>query len=82
VNDEIKRMMQNRVIRDAELVLNRKLEDSEKKEYLENPELVQDQMKKDLMGAPSKLVNAYNDLAERSRDLQKLENVRYYNFRI
>ncbi len=71
-------MIQNRVIRDAELVLNRKLEDNEKKEYLENPELVQEQMKNSLTGAaPLQLRNAYNDIAERSRDLQKLEQVNF-----
>ena len=72
-------MMQTRVIRDAEVALNRKLEPNEKEEVLLDPTKVQSFYQNKLTGsAHIQLRNFVNDLEERHKDIQKLERVKNY----
>jgi len=74
-------MMQTRVIRDAEVALNRKLEPNEKEEVLADPTKVQSFYQSKLTGSANiQLRNFVNDLEERYKDIQKLERV--YNYLI
>jgi len=40
VQSEIKSFMQNQILRDAEIVMNKKLDDKEREEILNNPEVI------------------------------------------
>jgi hypothetical protein len=76
VENEIKSHMQTRVVRDAEIVLNRKLNPEEKEGILTNPEQVKKLYENKLTGAAHiKLQNAVADIEERHKDLLKLEKV-------
>lgn len=78
---DIKTIMQTRVIRDAEIIMARKLEPAEKEQVLLDPGLVQKFYEDKLTtGAHIKLQNAVSDLEERHKDLQKLERVNYLLF--
>ena len=62
------------IIRDAEIVLEKKFNDNEKDQILENPDMVQSLLDKKLQGqAHQTMVNAVNDLAARHQDILKLE---------
>lgn len=68
--------MQNRIIRDAEIVLNRKLEPNEQKEILDDPQQVQRYYQNRLTGAGHiRLQNAVADIEDRHKDIIKLERV-------
>lgn len=70
--------MQTRIVRDAEIILNRKLEDEEKQEIVENPHQVQQLYENKLTGsAHFKLKNAVADIEERHKDIINLERVKY-----
>ena len=76
VESEIKNTMQTKIVRSAEIVLSRKLEEGERNEVINNPKVVQQLYEKKLTGtAHVKLQNAVADLEERHQDLLKLENV-------
>ncbi len=76
IQNDIKKMKQNSIIRNAEIMLNRRIENQEKDEFLNNPNALHDQIKAKLSDtAPMKLQNAYNDIKERSNDLTRLEKV-------
>jgi len=76
VENEIKTMMQTRVIRDAEVALNRKLDPQEREEVLLDPTKVQSFYQNKLTGsAHIQLKNFVNDLEDRYKDIQKLERV-------
>jgi hypothetical protein len=80
VENEIKTMMQTRVIRDAEVALNRKLDPQEREEVLLDPTKVQSFYQNKLTGsAHIQLKNFVNDLEDRHRDIQKLERVSCFN---
>jgi hypothetical protein len=71
--------MQTRTIRDAEIILNRKLDSSEKENILLDPSQVQRFYENKLtVGASIKLQNAVSDIEERHKDIVKLEKVRKY----
>lgn len=71
--------MQTRIIRDAEIVLNRKLEKNEQQEVLNDPEQVQRFYENRLTGAGHiKLQNAVADIEDRHKDIVKLERVTIY----
>jgi hypothetical protein len=74
--------MQTRVIRDAEIILNRRLDPNEKEEILLDPSQVQKYYESKLTGAAHiKLQNAVSDIEERHKDIQKLERVNiFFNF--
>jgi len=74
VENEIKQIMQTRVVRDAEIILNRKLEAGEREEILNDPEQVQKIYESRLTGAGHiKLQNVVADIEERHKDLIVLE---------
>jgi len=69
--------MQTRTIRDAEIILNRKLDSSEKENILLDPSQVQRFYENKLtVGASIKLQNAVSDIEERHKDIVKLEKVK------
>lgn len=70
VSDYIKQS----ILRDAEMVLDKKLSDEEKEDILENPQVVQELMKSKLEGqAHTTMVNKVNELQARHQDILKLE---------
>ena len=79
--------MQGKVLRDAEIVLNRKIDPSEREIILQdqgvsitnNPQYVQKLLSVKLTGAGHiKLQNAVSDIEDRYKDIVKLENVDLY----
>jgi len=69
--------MQTRTIRDAEIILNRKLDSTEKENILLDPSQVQRFYENKLtVGASIKLQNAVSDIEERHKDIVKLEKVK------
>lgn len=78
IESEIKNIMQTRIIRDAEIILNRDLEEEERMEFLNNPSQVQKLYENKLTGAAHiKLKNAVADIEERHKDIVKLEKVKH-----
>lgn len=78
VQNELKNIMQARVLRDAEIILNRKLAVDEKQDILDNPEQVQKFYENKLTGAAHiQLQNAVSDIEERHKEIMKLERVPY-----
>lgn len=76
IESEIKNMMQTRVIRDAEIILNRKIEGEERENILREPAIVKKYYEDKLTGtAHITLQNALADIEERHNDLLKLERV-------
>lgn len=72
----MKNLIQTKVIRDAEIILNRKLDPNEREEILNDPEQVQKFYESRLTGAAHiKLQNVVSDIEERHKDLVKLEKV-------
>jgi hypothetical protein len=68
--------MQTRIIRDAEIILSKKLDSSQKEEILQDPSIVQRYYEDKLTaGASIKLQNALHDIEERHKDLVRLEKV-------
>ncbi len=90
VQSDIKSKLQSKVIRDAEIVLNRKLDPSEQETVLQdqgvkksNFQFVQKVLAEKLSSTGHiKLQNAVSDIEERYRDILKLENVYSYLFRV
>lgn len=71
---EIKSLMEDKVIRSAEIALNRNLTSKEQEDVLQEPKLVQKMIEKELTGAaPVQLKNAVNDIEERHKDIKRLE---------
>lgn len=78
VQTEIKNIMQNKIVRDAEIVLNKRLDPEEKQSIIENPQQIQKIYESVLTGAPHiRLVNALKDMEERSKEIGKLERVSF-----
>ena len=76
IEREIQHILQTRVIRDAEIILNKKLDPEEIESVLNHPEQVQEAYKNVLEGvAHFKIVNFVADIEERHKDLVKLEKV-------
>lgn len=66
--------IKNSIVRDAEMLLDKKLTDTEKEDIIDNPELVQELLKSKLEGqAHTTLVNKVNELSARHEDILKLE---------
>ena len=80
--------MQQKVLREAEIILNRKVDISERQLILEDPNVsyilnkyVQKIMSDKLTGTGHiKLQNAVSDIEDRYNDIVKLENVSYNSF--
>jgi hypothetical protein len=79
VQSEIKTMMQTRVVRDAEIILNRRLDAGEREEILNDPGQVQRFYENKLTQAGHiKLQNAVSDIEDRHKDIMKLERVKFF----
>lgn len=78
LNFDISENTKDLIIRDAETVLRKKLNDDEKENLLANPnEVIQTQMKSRLLdNAHTSLKNAVSDIEERYNDLVNLEKVK------
>ena len=70
---EIKLIKEEKTIRNAEIIMERKLDANERDKVLHNPKMVQEIFNAKLMKSSSKLENAVFDLEERTRELMKLE---------
>ena len=68
---EVKRIKETKLVRGAEIALGRELDEQERKNAVENPEMVKQIYQEKL--APGILINAVRDLEERHKDIKKLE---------
>ena len=72
--NEIKRIKETKLVRGAEIALGQELDEQERKELIENPQILQqiyeDKLKQK---AHVKLINAVQDLEERHKDIKNLE---------
>ncbi len=83
IQSEVKRITQNKTVRECELVLDKRLDQSEKQELLAQPQAVQELYSQKLTGtAHIKLQNAFKDIEARHNDLLRLERVRLYQLNI
>ena len=74
IENEIKNIIQNKMIRGAEIALGRDLNDNEKNDILNEPNKIQKIYEKELTGAaPVTLLNAVSDLEERHKEIKNLE---------
>ena len=74
IETNIKSEKEQKLIREAEIVINRDLNEEEKQNLIENPNYLQDMYKDQLTGqAIVQLQNAVRDLEERHKDIVKLE---------
>ena len=73
--NEIKNIKENKLIRTVEIVLTQNLNEKQKKEVIENPEMVQQMYANKLKGiAHDNLKYAVKDLEERHKDILILKN--------
>jgi t-SNARE complex subunit (syntaxin) len=80
VEGDIRKQMEDSITRSARIALNRELTSEEKKEFINDPNKVQQIYQNQLTaGASQKLVNLVSDLDERHKDILKLERVRKVN---
>ena len=71
---DIKKIIETKLVRAAEIVVNQELTEEQKKIVIENPQMIQQMYENKLTGAAHiKLQNAVKDLEERHRDIKKLE---------
>ena len=71
---EIKNIIQTKLVRAAEIAVNEELTEDQKREVIENPQMIQQMYENKLTGAAHiKLQNAVRDLEERHKDIKKLE---------
>jgi len=74
IENEIKNLIQNKMIRSAEIALGHDLNENEKNDILIEPKRVQKIYEDKLTGAAHiKLLNAVSDLEERHKDIKNLE---------
>ena len=71
---DIKNLIETKLVRAAEIAVNQELTEEQRKEVIENPQMIQQMYENKLTGAAHiKLQNAVKDLEERHRDIKKLE---------
>lgn len=71
---EIKKNKETKLIRGAEIALGQDLNEEERKEVIENPQMVQQIYEAKLKQKPDvKLINAVQDLEERHKEIKNLE---------
>jgi t-SNARE complex subunit (syntaxin) len=71
---EIKNIIQTKLVRAAEIAVNEELTEQQRKEVIENPQMIQQMYENKLTGAAHiKLQNAVRDLEERHQDIKRLE---------
>ena len=71
---DIKNIIETKLVRAAEIAVNQELTEEQKKEVVENPQMIQQMYENKLTGAAHiKLQNAVRDLEDRHRDIKNLE---------
>ena len=71
---EIKNIISTKLVRAAEIAVNKVLTEEQKKEIIENPQMIQQMYENKLTGVGNiKLQNAIRDLEERHKDIKYLE---------
>ena len=71
---DIKNIIETKLVRAAEIAVNQELNEEQRKEVIENPQMIQQMYENKLTGkAHVKLVNAVRDLEERHKDIVKLQ---------
>jgi t-SNARE complex subunit (syntaxin) len=71
---EIKNIISTKLVRAAEIAVDQELTEEQRKEVIENPQMIQQMYENKLTGAAHiKLQNAVRDLEERHKDIQNLE---------
>jgi t-SNARE complex subunit (syntaxin) len=81
VEGDIRKQMADSITRSAQIALNRELTSEEKKEFINDPNKVQQIYQNQLTaGASQRLINLVSDLDERHKDILKLERVKINNF--
>jgi len=71
---EIKNIIQTKLVRAAEIAVDEELTEQQKKEVIENPQMIQQMYENKLTGAAHiKLKNAVKDLEDRHKDIKNLE---------
>ena len=71
---DIKNIIETKLVRAAEIAVNQELNEEQRKEVIENPQMIQQMYENKLTGAAHiKLQNAVRDLEERHRDIKRLE---------
>ena len=71
---DIKNIIETKLVRAAEIAVNQELTEEQKKEVIENPQMIQQMYENKLTGAAHiKLQNAVRDLEDRHRDIKNLE---------
>jgi syntaxin 1B/2/3 len=71
---DIKNLIETKLVRAAEIAVNQELTEEQRKEVIENPQMIQQMYENKLTGAAHiKLQNVVRDLEERHRDIKKLE---------
>ena len=71
---EIKNIISTKLVRAAEIAVNKVLTEEQKKEIIENPQMIQQMYENKLTGVGNiKLQNAIRDLEERHKDIKNLE---------
>ena len=71
---EIKNIISTKLVRAAEIAVNEELTEEQKKQVIENPQMIQQMYENKLTGAAHiKLQNAVRDLEERHKDIKNLE---------
>ena len=72
--NEIKNIIETKLVRAAEIVINQELTEEEKKKIIEEPQLIQTMYQNKLAGAAHiKLKNVLNDIEERHKEIKQLE---------
>ena len=71
---DIKNIIETKLVRAAEIAVNQELNEEQRKEVIENPQMIQQMYENKLTGAAHiKLQNAVRDLEDRHRDIKNLE---------
>ena len=72
--NEIKKIKETKLVRGAEIALGQELDDQERKDLVENPQMLEQIYENKLKSKPSEaLKNAVRDLEERHNDIKNLE---------
>ena len=73
--NDIKNIIETKLIRAAEIVINQELTEEEKQKVIEDPQIIQVMYQNKLTGkAHIQLINYVRDIEERHKDIKKLEN--------
>lgn len=72
--NDIKNIIETKLVRAAEIVINQELTEEEKQKVIDDPQLIQVMYQNKLAGkAHTQLINAVRDIEERHKDIKRLE---------